>query len=297
MNQNDGSKNEKAKEAFSNFWKKTSDIGKKAAEGAKVFAEQTKKNIHDVQAKKYIPVTAKDFKSKTFRLPNIIQIVDDSANRNFITCDGAIGWIEKHEDIDVLHMYSAFVKKCQIEFIPIPQRDNVFCEDNFDSYKFINCNQVFAKATEEKLAELEHIAYCLGAKSCSVEVVETDCKVNTKSMSVKAGISVDSSLYSKNNNMQSGKTMSYFEGNNVPQKPTLKWFAHDENIKRLIEMRCADSNSIKSKVMELKGSSSATMSKKIACAIDHVQNIKGGVSMENQSIKEHSNILIYEIEF
>ena len=268
MSQN--GKNEKAKEAFSNFWNKTSDVGKKAAENAKVFAEQTKKNIHDAKAKKYTPVTAKEFKSKSFRLPNIIQIVDDSANRNFITCDGAIGWIEKHEEIDVLHMYSEFVKKSGIEFIPVPQRDNVFCEDNFDSNRFINSNQVFGKATEEKLAELEHIAYCLGAKSCSVEVVETNCSINTKGMSVKAGASVESGICSNNNNMQSGKTKSYFEGNSIPTKPTLKWFADDDNIKRLIEMRCADNNSIKSKIMELKGASSATMSKKIACAIDHV---------------------------
>ena len=288
---------EKTKETFSNFWQKTADISKKAAEGAKNLAEQTKQSIHDAQAKKYTPVTAKEFKSKAFRLPSIIEIVDDSANRNFVTGEDAIGWIEKHEDIDVLHMYAAFVKKCGIEFIPLPQRDHVYCEHNFDSRKFINSNQILEKATEEKLAELEHIAYCLGAKSCSVEVVEADSKTNKKEASVKAEASVESSSYKKNDNMQSGKNISNFEGNSTPKMPTLKWFAHDDNIKRLIEMRFADSNAIKSKSMELKGSSSATMSKKIACAIDSVLNVKGGFSMESQVIKEHSNILVYEIEF
>ena len=79
--------------------------------------------------------------------------------------------------------------------------------------------------------------------------------------------------------------------------PVLKWFAHDENIKHLIEMRCSDNNSIKSKILELKGSSSATMSKKCACAIDKILNIKGSLSMEKQTIKEYNNILLYEIEF
>ena len=44
-NKNDNTKNEKQKDAFSNFWQKTSDISKKAMEGAKTFAEQTKLHV------------------------------------------------------------------------------------------------------------------------------------------------------------------------------------------------------------------------------------------------------------
>ena len=289
--------NENAKEKFSSFWKKTSDIGKKVAEGTKAFAEQTKKNIYDAQAKKYIPITSEKFNSEEFKIPNIIEIVDDSANRNFITCDGAIGWIEKHEDVDVLHMYSDFMTKCKLEFIPVPQRDNVYCKDNFDFNKFINANQVFGKATEERLAELEHIAYCLGAKSCSVEIVEADCNIKSISKTVESDVRIEIGKDQNTKQMQSGKTRSYFQGNNIPKQPTLKWFAYDDNIKRLIEMRCSDGNAIKSKTMELNGSSSATMSRKIACAIDDILNVKGGFSLESQAIREHSNILIYEVEF
>ena len=43
MNNSNNEKNERAKDAFSNFWKTTSDISKKAVEGAKEFAEQAKK--------------------------------------------------------------------------------------------------------------------------------------------------------------------------------------------------------------------------------------------------------------
>lgn len=292
MNQKD-----KTKEKLSSFWQKTSDIGKKAAEGAKAFAEQTKKNIYDAQAKKYTPVTAEEFNNGEFKIPNIIEIVDDSVNSKFITCDGAIGWIEKHQDVDVLHMYSDFVTSCNLQFIPVPQRDNTYCKDNFDRNKFINANQVFGKATEERLAELEHIAYCLGAKSCSVEIAESDFNIKSTSKAIDLGAKTSIESREKGKQTQSGRTMSYFQGNTVPKQPCLKWFEHDDNIIRLIEMRCADSNSIKSKIMELKGSSSATMSRKIACAIDDVLKVKGSFSMESQSIKEHSNILIYEIEF
>lgn len=290
-------KNGKAKETFSNFWQKTSDISKKAAEGAKTLAEQTKKNIHDAQAKKFTPITEEEFNSDSFKIPNIIEIVDDSANRKFITCDGAIGWIEKHEGIDVLHMYYEFVTKSNLQFIPLPQRDNVYCEDIFVSDRFINVNDIFEKATGEKLAELEHIAYSLGAKSCSVEIAEADVSINEKSIKVSTEVDLGVASQSKRAKMQSGKTMSYFQGNNTPKEPQLKWFAHDENIKRLIEMRCSDSNSIKSKILELKGSSYAVISKKVACAVDDVLKVKGNLSIENKATKEHSKILIYEIEF
>lgn len=290
-------KNEKAKDSFSDFWQKTSDISKKTVKGAKAFIEQAQKNIHEAQARKYTPITAKEFKSKGFKIPSIIEIVEDNANREFITGEGAIGWIENHEGVDVLHMYCDYVKKCNLDFVPVPQRDNVYCEDNFDSNKYINSNQVFGKATEEKLAELEHIAYTLGAKSCSVEIMETDRNVNTKAKTANSAVDINISTQFKADKTQSGKTVSYFQGNDSPSRPNLKWFAHDDNIKRLIEMRCTDRNSIKSKIMELKGSSSATMSKKIACAIDSVLNTKGSFSMEKQVIKEHSKTLVFEIEF
>lgn len=79
--------------------------------------------------------------------------------------------------------------------------------------------------------------------------------------------------------------------------PTLKWFAHDDNIKRLVQMRLEDSNSVQSKVLEIRGSSTVTMSKSIAGAIDDLCGIKGGISMINETIKQYNSILIFEIEF
>jgi hypothetical protein len=104
----------------------------------------------------------------------------------------------------------------------------------------------------------------------------------------------------QNSNQRSGKTLTYFEGNNAPCIPQLKWYAHDDNIKRLIEMRCSHNNSIKSRTLELEGSSSATMSQKTACSIDaSLKKIgnKSNVTMEKQAVKENTSKLIFEIEF
>lgn len=303
----DNKENQKNKsEFFSNVWNKASDIGKKAVEeiskGAKNISEETKKNAYEHKMKKYNPLFPEEFHSDSFRIPNIIEIVDDAVRRNIDICEGAIGWTDKVNDVEIFHIYDEFVNESNINFIPFPKCDAIYCIDNFDKTRFINSDSIFERITNEKLAELENIAYSLGAKSCSIEIAEASAQ--NKTSVLKAGlktqygnVSADVSSFSGKQNRQSGKNVTYFDGNNVPKKPALKWFAHDDNIIGLIEMRCSKNNSIKSKVLELNCSSSATMSQKVACAIDKILKVKASVSMESKAIKEHSSKLIFEIEF
>ena len=157
--------------------------------------------------------------------------------------------------------------------------------------------QMLKKVNKEKLAELNNIAYCLGAKRCSIEMVEEDSMSDTKSFTIslngsKPSSSLEGSVSLKH---QSGKNVSEFEGHDDPKEPDLKWFMHDDNIKNLIKMRC--NKAIKSNILELSGSASATMSKALACALDDVMKVGGSLSMEKQSVKEHNTKLIFEIEF
>ena len=291
----------KGKDAFASFWSKTADVSKKAAvgiqKGAINLAEQTKKSLYDQQAKKYTTVTETQFVDKTFKMPELIIVEEDCANKEFVVESDAIGWIEKHRGVDVLHMYSTFAKKSGIVFIPLIQRGNVYSMDNFDANRFVNSNQIFGKATEEKLAELSTIAYLLGAKRCSVEIVESDTDIDSRGGKVKIANfgNIGGANEGKTSKRQSGKTISQFEGHDNPQYPNLKWFAYDDNIKGMIEMRMK--KAIKANILELSGSTSATISQTAACAIDDILGIKGSMSMEKQSMKEHSSKLIYEIEF
>ena len=295
--ENKNAKKEQTKEGFSNAWKKATELGKKTADNTKKFVDQTKENIHKQKAKRYTIITAKEFKSKNFQMPSVISIEDNSANREYVEVSDAIGWIEIHKDIPVLHMYNSFIKKCGIVFVPVAQKDNVYCQDNFDNKKYINVNQVFGKATEEKLAELNNIAFCLGAKSCSIEIVEEENEIESKQIQVKLKGMTPTTAGSNMSNAskQSGKNVSNFKGHDEPQIPELKWFAHDDNIKLLIEMRLK--KAIQTNTLELKGSNSATMSKSIACAIDAIIKVSGSLSMEKQVQKEYSNKLLFEIEF
>lgn len=329
--------NQKSAETMSKFFQKASNIGRKAADGiqksAKSISEKAKNENHLRRVKKYNPIFPKDYKSKKFNLPNIIEIVDDAERRDIDVCKGAIGWCDTINNVEIFHLYDEWIKESGIQFIPVAKCNDVYCVDPFDRNRFIKSDYIFGKANEEKLAELEQIAYCLGAKCCSIDIVEamSESKNNSQKIIVGTQIQNESSetqevdkinskqnsinyvngstnfqrtLSSAQSNHRSGHIVSSFEGNSSPHAPNLKWFAHDDNIRGLIEMRCSSTNSIKSKTLELSGASCSTMSRKTACAVDLLLKSdsvrsKGHatVSMESQVIKECSNNLVFRVEF
>ena len=299
-------KNKKASEMLSNIWSKTADVSKKTVDGiqkgAKAFSEKSKADRMERMLKKLDPITPKDFKNKKFNIPNVIRIVDDAERRGNELCEGAIGYRETEGDVEILALYDEWVPNCGLKFVPAAKCYDVYCVDPFDRSRFIRSDCIFSKINEERLAELAHVAHYLGAKMCSIEILESNNESNSSKLSaaVKAsgiGTNMDVSNSNSNSSCQSGKTVSYFEGSDIPRRPNLKWFADDDNIKGLIEMRCTENNSIKSKMLEIKGTSTETMSQKMACAIDKILKIKGSISMEKQVLKEHSSSLIFSIEF
>lgn len=297
---------ENKSEKFTNFMSKASEFGKKAADGiqksAKDLSEQTQKTLWEQRMKYYNPLFREKFYSEEFKLPNIIQIVDDAVRRDVDVCQGAIGWTKKTNDVEVLYLYDEFVKESKINFVPFVKCDAIYCVDSFDRNRFVNVEFIFDRSMEEKMAELEHIAYSLGAKSCSIEMIESNTDIESSQKKLDAGyketgLKLEDSFSRQSRSYQGGKNISYFEGDRKPVQPKLKWFAYDDNIKNLIEMRCSGDYTIKSKVLVFKGSSSATMSQKNAAAIDVISKAKAGLSMEKKSIKEHCTQMVLEIEF
>ena len=289
-------------EFFSNVWSKTTVLSKKTADsiskGAKNLSDEAKKNAYEWKMKKYNPLFPEKFQSEEFKLPNVIEIVEEATRRNIDICEGSIGWIDKVNDVEILHLYSEYIPESRLKLLPFPKCDSVYCIDSFDKTRFINSDTIFERMTNEKLAELENIAYCLGAKSCSIEIVENTVQNASHKSEIKINAAnLNRHASSEKQSFQSGKNISHFDGHNHPTKPKLKWFAFDDNIQGLIEMRCSGNNSIKSKILEINCSSSATMSQKTACAIDKILKVKSSVSMESKAVQEHSSKLIFDIEF
>ena len=315
----------KSAEVLATIAQGTTDLGKKVAEGVKsgtatvvektkvnaaAVVEKTKNEAYARRLKKFNPLFPDKYNDESFNLPNIIVIVDDAVRKDVDVCEGAIGWLGKENGVEVLYLYDEAVPYSGIQFIPTATCDAVYYVDSFDRHSFIKADCYFQKVQEERSAELEHIACCLGAKWCSVEIVETqktaqarkrkaELKENVKG--VKSEESAEQSASAKNTKELHSRNYSKFQGNDVPQKPTLKWFAHDNTIQQLIAARCSGDNSITVKELDFYGSSFATMSKKAACAIDcalaTMDSASGSTSMEDQATKEQESRLVFHVEF
>lgn len=310
MNQKDDLQKEKTKsETFSNFLHKSADVGKKiaksAVDGTKATVEKIKEKNETHQKEKLNPLFPKEYKSKSFNIPNIIKIVDDAERRKMTICDGAIGWRQTENNTEVLFLYDEAKEISGLQFVPTFNCNSIYCVDPFDRKKFIKADCIFSKAQEEKLAELENIAYCLGAKSCSIEMIsfESDSNVTKKLLgfeSKKVSIVTESNQSQGHAQQSTGKTVVKFKGHDNPTRPELKWFTYDDTVKNLIEMRCNQPDSVKSRTLELSGASSATMSQQTAVAIDGlIKNTKAKLKskMEYQVNREMNSKLIFDIEF
>lgn len=291
---------------LSSFINKASDIGKKTVEGvhklAKDVSEKSKQRQRDSQMRKYNPLFKENFENEDYKLPNVIEIVDDAIRRDVKVCEGSIGWTDKIRGVEVLHLYDEYVKESKIQFVPFVKCDAIYCVDNFHRNKYIESSFVFERVNNEKIAELEHIANYLGAKRCAVEIVYVSeqkdaISAKTALKIAKTTANADTKFIIEAKDEQKGKKISNFKGSEVPKKPNLKWFAYDENIKNLIKTRLDGNNQITYQKLELSCTSVASMSLKTACAIDKLLNSKVSASMESKSIKEHSSKLIFEVEF
>ena len=303
----------KTSEFLAGIKQKATDIGKKTVDGvqkgAKAISEQTKKSLYEQKMKKYNPLFPEQYQSKDFHVPNMIKIVDDAERRGIDVCEGAIGWLGKENNVEVLYLYDEWLDESGLSFAPAAICNEIYVVDRFDHKKFVRIDSVFEISHSERIAELEHIAYSLGAKSCTIEITESSASYNqtrsqkslvgnAKVVSEKSSVERES-LYIQANR-RSGHKTTMFSGHDNPKMPQLKWYAQDDNIKRLIEMKCADCSSVQATSLLLEGSSSATMSQTAAKEFDGaIKNMgyKTAVSFERKAQNEYSSKLSYEINF
>ena len=301
----------KGAEKLSGFLQKTTEAGKNAAEsvqkGAAALSEKVRDASYQDRLRKYNPLFPEEYTGAEFVLPHLIVIVDEVVRRGIDVCEGAIGWRSTEADTEVLHLYKTSTALKEIEFYPIASVGATYYVDNFNPKRYINVDYIFDKAHEERLAELEEVAYMLGARSCVVEITESTQEANSANRSAnlggkiggigKIGFKAEQAVANTNAKKRSGTITSVFEGHSNPQYPKLKWFADHENIKKLIETRCATPSAIKTRTLKISDASSATMSHKAAAAIDGLKGLKGGISMRSQVMVEHASELLFTVEF
>ena len=120
------------------------------------------------------------------KFPNLIVIVDDAVRRDEALCEGAIGWRSTVKEVEVLYLYDEFVKESGLRFVPTANCDTAYYVDPHDRSQFIRVDGLFERTQQEKLAELAHIAYCLGAKRYSVEMQEESSRKSSSHINVSS---------------------------------------------------------------------------------------------------------------
>lgn len=301
---------EKSKEAFSGFLKKTSEVSRSVADsvqkGASELSEKVKEDSYQRRLKKYNPLFAEEYNSVDFHLPKLIVITDAISRQQVDVCEGALGWRDRESDTEVLCLYNDSLNLGNIEFFPSAVCNAAYYVDTFNPNRYIRVDCIFEKAHDERLAELKNIAYMLGAKSCTIEITEEQFERTTASKSAGVNISkimgakTEQAATAETTNIRSSKISAVFEGSPTPRRPELKWFAQDDTIKKLIEMRCKKTNKLNLETLQLYGATSATMTRKAATSIDSVLSklkLAGNLSMQSNAQCEHSRKIIFSVEF
>ena len=304
----------KGAEALSELVQGTLNLGRKAAAGAKAgvtaIVEKSKADECARRLKKYNPLFPEQYQSETFNIPNIIVIVDDAVRKGIDVCEGAIGWLSKETGEEVLHLYDEAISFSGIQFVPAPVCNAVYYVDHFDRGRFIQADCIFSRKLKEMIDELQHIAEYVGAKRCTIDISESISSEDTKQKAAILSVgdkktngnaTLDYSAASKSYTTQQGHIEATFTGLRFPKRPILKWFANDNGINNLVEACCSRKRRVKELTLELFGSSSATMSQSIACAIDGIiaksLGGTGHASMTSQVQEEHQRVLKFHIEF
>ena len=312
---------QKGVQALNDLKQKSLELGKKTAEsvqqGTQALIDKKNNSEYQKRLQKYNPLFPEVYESEEYHIPNVIRIVDDADMRDIDVFEGAIGWTEKvkvskNNELEILCLFDEAVKYSGLTFIPTETCGAVYHVDSFDRNLFVRTDYIFTRAYEERIAELKYIAYSLGAKSCSIEIIEEQTEVKKDSKMGKSLQKIAAIGSSKEEAKQEvsthtktqiqGKSIIQFEGSDNPQRPELKWFANDGNITRLIDIRCQNANAVKSEDLTISGATISTMSQSTAYAIDAAVGkigAKGNASsnVEKQAQNEAIRKFIFHIEF
>jgi hypothetical protein len=298
---------------------KAAVIGKKTADGTiagaqSIVAKAQEENQKSL-LKKYNPVFPEQYKSDQFAIPNLVMIVDDAVRRDVDVCKGSIGWRSNQKGVEIFCLYDEAIDFSGLNFIPAAVCDSVYYVDPFDKTRFVRLDCYFDKMQESRLAELQKIAYALGAKRYSVTMEDASSEKSSLIQKAsarasdhfgvvkgKADTTEERSVASERESQRKSVAHADFSGERQPTVPELKWFAHDDNIKNLIEMRCSGKGigDIKTYTLVFKGSDFATIGANTAARIDGAMGkISAGSDFKMQSkvTKESHHNLVFQIEF
>jgi hypothetical protein len=281
-------------------------------EGVQAVADGVQGVAYDLKRNKYNPVFPEEYFSPGYDRPDMIVLVDGDVRKGIDVCDGAIGWFSKEGDLEVLHLYMEFVPESKVGFHPLPVLGAVYYVDTFNPKRYINIVDYFEVAKDDRMTELREIARSLGAKKCTIQLIESEKASNRFGAKAKGSLGegklalgsaegqVDRALDSADRS--ESKVVATFTGNAEPVRPKMNWFAHDSEINFLINACFGgeNANKMKNYQMTLKSRNSLAVALGMAAKIDTAikgMKVKTGFSFESETKKEMEKSFIYSVEF
>ncbi len=258
------------------------------------------------------PLYAEEYGKEGFNLPSVIKIVDKAAARaNNQFLNGAVGWCEKIDNLETMSIFSSFVKSSGITFTPSAQSNAIYYRNPHAPDQYIMVDELFKEVQESRAAELEQVASKLGATYFKVEMVDSSVMKSNKERKasneanafyiVKAG---SNSSYTEDSLNQMGHSIvaeSHFSEKRDPAAPELSWFAQNQKIKSIIEMRLGEGgDKLQSHSINIKCSNYSVMNSETAGNLDAVIKKIGGktkANMKKHVEQERNQNLIFYMEF
>ena len=278
--------------------------------GAGVKIQDFGKNTADkIKLKILNPVFEEEYKDPKFNLPSVIKIVDSVVRANEKLCEGAVGWREKIDNLEVLQLYNTFVKSSGVTFTPSVQCNAIYYENPHVPNQYIMLDELFPEVQNARAAELEQVAYNLGAKYFRVELTDTktiksqkESKASTSAnalnyVKAEASVTDNSDSYEKSDRYIMAET--HFADKREPCKPELLWFAENPKINSLIKMRLGKGD-MQSHDILIRCSSYSVMNSETAGNLDAVIKkigAKANANIKKHFEKERNQVMIFHIEF
>lgn len=285
-----------------------------AAENIKTKAEEVREEIERNFLK---PVFPNEFISNHYEVPDMLRIISgDTKHESSKACEGSIGFIDVIQGYKVLNIYKkdidVFFEK-EIEGYKMHLNPTVdfdfFHVHPCNKHVYINMNDYFESVKQDKIAELQKIAYDLGAKEVTINYLEetktltgNKYKATAKAKVAKknANGKIDINNKTSRKNSYSEDIIEHYEGSDNPKKPNLVYFRNSKSIENLIEERINGSHGVHEIDKIIKCSTSLGIKKSEAAKIDAAfkfYKIQGNASVSSEVEEENRTIFKYHIVF
>lgn len=271
-------------------------------------SERAEKAREEYSLRRNKPIFMEDIKREDYQLPNIIQVVDDDARKEKLSCESAIGFDEGIKEAAVFTFLTQFADDIGVSYYP-SLKESIYYVDPVNPYHYIDMDEYFDYLRTARVNELVEVAQALGAVSVKVKMLEEKRTLTGKKQkeSIKGqygGVKASAEGKHEEERKEFSKvellSENTFPGGN-PKKPKLNYFRNQSEIQHLIKLRLNKEFPLKRKVQTFKASSSfgikTTDAAKIDVALKKIGTAGATCTMTELANSENRTSFEYEIVF